>query len=81
MSPSIKFEPLSDEKKAYPYGDGPLHSYYIGTGVHGRNDFNMNITSSQTSEDKSPPVLGSPKDGEVECSQVFNSAVVKGGDW
>ena len=61
-----------------PTKDEPLHSHDTGTGVHGRNEFNMDSTSSQTSEEESPPLLGSPKNGDVEWDEVINPCVGKG---
>ena len=59
-------------------GDEPLHSHYTGTTVHGRNNFNMDGTSSETSEEKSPPHLGSPTNCDVEWAEVINPGVGKG---
>ena len=59
-------------------GDEPLHSYHKGTSVHGRDDFNMDSTSSETSEEKSPPLLGSPTNCDVERAEVINPCVGKG---
>ena len=59
-------------------GDDPLRSHYTGTSVHERNDFNMDSTSSQTSEEKSPPLLDSPTNGDVEWAEAINPGVGKG---
>ena len=59
-------------------GDEPLHSNYSGTIIHGREDFNMDNTSSQTSGEKSPPLLGSPTNSDVEMAEVINPGVGKG---
>ena len=61
-----------------PRGEEPLHSHYKGTSVHGRNNFNMDSTSSQTSEKKSPPLLGNPANGDVEWAEVISPGVGKG---
>ena len=37
--------------------DVPLDSHYTETSVDGRNNFNMDSTRSQTSEEKSQPLL------------------------
>ena len=59
-----------------PTGNKPLLSHYTGTCVHGRNDFNIDITSSQTSEVKSPPLLGGPTNGDIEWAEVINLSLV-----
>ena len=55
-----------------PTGDEPLYSHYTGSSVHGRNDFNVDSTSSQTSEEKSSRLLVSPTNADVECTEVIN---------
>ena len=59
-------------------GDEPRHSHYTATSVHGRDNFNMDSTSSQTSEQKSPALLGGPTNGDVEWAEVINHGVGKG---
>ena len=58
-----------------PMGDEPLHSPYTGTSVHGWDDFNLESTSSETSEQKSPPLLGSPTNCDVEWTEVINTGL------
>ena len=82
FSAPIKFVPLSDKITGRtPMGDEPLHSHYAGTGVHGRDNFNMDGPSSQTSEEKSPPLLGSPTNGDVEWAEVIDPVLLKVGEW
>ena len=68
----------SNHSRRTPTGDEPLHSYYTRTSVHGRDDFNVDSTSSETSEEKSPPLLGSPTNCDVEWAEVINPGVGKG---
>ena len=76
----MKFVSSSEKNhsRRTPTGDEPLHSHYTGASVHGRNHFNMDSASSQTSDEKSPPLLGSPKNGDVEWAEVTNPCVGKG---
>ena len=62
-----------------PARDKPLESHITGTSVYGRNGFNMDSTSCQTSEEKSPPLFGSPINIDVEWAKVINPGVGKGG--
>ena len=61
-----------------PTGDEPLHSHYTGSSVLGRDNFNMNSTSSETSEAKSAPLLSSPTNCDVEWAEVINPGIGKG---
>ena len=67
-----------NHSRSSPTGDQPLHSHYTGTSFHGRDDFNMDSTSSETSEETSPPLLDSPTNGDVEWAEVINPGVGKG---
>ena len=67
-----------NHRRRTPTGDKPLHSIFTGTSVHGWNDFNMDITSFQTSEEKSPPLLDSLTNGDVEWAELINPIVGKG---
>ena len=79
FSAPMKFVPLSYRiiARCTPSGDEPLHSHYTGTSVHGRENFNMDSTSSETKEGKSPPLLGSPTSCDVEWAEVINPGVDK----
>ena len=66
-----------NHSRSTPTGDEPLHSHYTRTSVHGRDNFNMDSTSRETSEKKSPPLLGSPTNGDVEWDEVINPGVGK----
>ena len=70
-----------NHSRSTPTGDKPLNSHYTGTSVHGRDNFNMDSTSSETSAEKFPPLLGSPTNCDVEWAKVINHGVGKGGDW
>ena len=58
-----------------PTGDKPLHSYYTRTGVHGRNDFNVNGASSKAREEETQPILGIPTYSNVKRAEVVDPGV------
>ena len=68
----------TNDGRSTPTEDESLHFHYTGTSVHGRNDFNMESTGSQTIEEKSPPLVGGSTNSDVEWSEVINPGVGKG---
>ena len=80
-SASMKFVPLSEQIIAgVPRRETNRSTTNAQerTSVHGRYDFNLDSTRSQTSGEKSPFVLGSPTNGDVEEAEVINPGLGKG---